>query len=87
MKAIKSQHWSKEFGDHQRTDYLSENTEDDLKILLRILSIFQKKTYKTVSTIIHRRDQATYVWMTSDTIRIRSATSRHVIRRVTFSDD
>jgi hypothetical protein len=27
------------FGGRQRADYLSENTEDDLKILLRILSI------------------------------------------------
>jgi len=39
MKAIKRQRWSKELEDHQRTDEHSENTEDDLKILLRILSI------------------------------------------------
>jgi hypothetical protein len=39
MRAIKSQRWAKEFGDDQQTEQLSENTEDDLKILLRILSI------------------------------------------------
>jgi hypothetical protein len=42
MRAIKSQRWSKELEDYQRTDELSENTEDDLTILLRILSMFKK---------------------------------------------
>jgi len=65
------------FGD---ADQLSENTEDGLKILLRILF-----TSIIITTLIHLRDQARYIWSISDAIRIHSATDHHVIRRTSFS--
>jgi hypothetical protein len=57
-----------------------QNTEDDLKILLRILS----KLLYIISSLIHLRDQAVYVWTTLDTIQILSATDSGVFRR--FAD-
>jgi hypothetical protein len=62
----------------QQSTVNSQNTEDDLKILLRILSI-------TITSLIHLRDQAVYVWTTLDTIRIRSAEECRVIRRFNYS--
>jgi len=66
----------------QQSTVNSQNTEDNLKILLRILSI---KKLSIISTLIHLRDQAVYVWTTFDTIRIRSATSSQVIRKFAYS--
>jgi hypothetical protein len=71
--------WEK--GHQQHSTVNSQNTEDDLKILLRILSILQS----TIATLIHLRDQAVYVWMTFDTVRIRSATDSRVIRNVAYA--
>jgi hypothetical protein len=41
-------------------------------------------TFK-ITTLIHLRDQVTYVWSTSVAIWIHSATDCHVIRRTTYS--
>jgi hypothetical protein len=79
---IKSWHC---FGDgrkklKQQSTVNNQSTEDDLKILLRILSITTN-----ITSLIHLRDQAVYVWTTLDTIRIRSAMSCRVIRKFTYS--
>jgi hypothetical protein len=58
----------------------NQKTEDDLKILLRILSIIT-----TITSLIHLRDQVVYVWTTLDTIRIRSPTSCRVIWKFAYS--
>jgi len=49
----------------------TQYTEDDLKILPRILSI---KTL-TITCIIHLRDHALYAWTQVHSIRVRTATS------------
>jgi len=65
----------------QQSTVNKQNTEDDLKILLRNYLL---QTI-TNTSFIHLCDQATYVWETFDTIRIRSPTSCRVIRRSTLS--
>jgi hypothetical protein len=57
----------------------NQNTEDDLKILLRMPSITTN-----ITTLIHLRDQAVYVWTTLDTVQIRNPESCRVIRRFAF---
>jgi hypothetical protein len=71
--------WQREEELKQQSTVNNQNTKDDLKILLRILSI------SNISTLIHVRDQAVYVWSTLDTIQIRSAENCQVIRRFAFS--
>jgi hypothetical protein len=66
----------------QQSTVNNQNTEDDLKILLRILSIL---LFLTITSLIYLRDQAVYVWTTLDTIRIRSATDCRVIWRFAYS--
>lgn len=67
-------------GGHPSRDQLSEKTNDDLPILFRTLGIFA-----IITSLVHLRDQAMYVFSTIDTIRISSATSCCAIWRVTFS--
>jgi len=55
------------------------------KTILKYYKEFYLLYYITISSLIHLRDQAIYVWTTLDTIRIRSATDRRVIRRFDFS--
>jgi hypothetical protein len=66
----------------QESTVNNQNTEDDLKILLTILSIFTKTI---ITSLMHLRDQAVYVWTTLDSIRIRSAESCRVIRKFAYS--
>jgi len=47
----------------------TQSTEDDLKILLRILSII------TITSLIHIRDYPLYAWTQVHTIRVHTATS------------
>jgi len=56
-----------------------QNTEEDLKILLRILSItlFNISSQQILST----RDYAFYAWTQIHTIRVRTATSCRVFRQ------
>jgi hypothetical protein len=63
---------------HQST-VNNQNTEDDLKLLLRILYMTTN-----ISTLIHLCDQATYVWLTLLKVRIHSGTNCCTIRRVTL---
>jgi len=62
----------------QRLAY--RDSEDGLKILLRILSI----TF-TLSSLSNLRDQATYIWSTLDTIQMHSATHCCIVQRITLS--
>jgi hypothetical protein len=64
----------------QQSTVNNQNTKDDLKILLRILSITTN-----ITTLIHLGDQAVYVWMTLDTIRIRSPEDCRVIQQFAYS--
>jgi hypothetical protein len=70
--------WEEEY--QQLSAVNSQNTEDDLKILFRILSIFKKTSYNIPTSLIHLRDQVMYVWSITNTIRIRSETSCWIIR-------
>ena len=56
-----------------------QNTEEDLKILLRILS----DTLFTISSqdLLSTRDYALYAWTQIHTIRVRTATSCRVVRQ------
>ena len=54
-----------------------QNTEDDLKILLRILSI---NTF-TITSLIHLRDYTSYAWTQVDTISVRTPEERQTFRR------
>jgi hypothetical protein len=65
---------------HQQSTVNNQNTEDDLKLLLRNLSI----TY-IITSLIHLRDQAIYVWTTLDTIRIRTSEDCRVVRKFAYS--
>jgi hypothetical protein len=65
----------------QRSTVNNLNTEDNLKILLRIPSIIKL----TITSFIHLLDWATYIWSTLDTVRICSATSFHIFQTTTFS--
>jgi len=56
-----------------------QNTEEDLKILLRILSITLFKI--SSQDILSTRDYAFYAWTQIHTIRVRTATSCRVIRQ------
>lgn len=56
-----------------------QDTEDDLKLFLRILSTF------IITTLIHIHDQATYVWSTPDPVQIQTATNTRTIRRLSFT--
>jgi len=61
----------------QQSTFNIQNTEDDLKILLRILSI---KTFPITSTaLIHCRDYALYAWSQIYTIQVRTATSSQTL--------
>jgi len=57
-----------------------QNTEDDLKILLRILSIYLPKAL-IISSLINLRDYPLYAWTQVYTIRIRTASDCRSIRR------
>jgi len=71
--------YEKDWGDKPTVH--NQNTEDDLKILLRIQSTFTI----TILSLIHLRDLAVYVWTTLDTIRISCGTGCQVIRRFAYS--
>ena len=47
----------------------TQSTEDDLKILFRIISII------TITSLIHIRDYPLYAWTQIHTIRVHNATS------------
>jgi hypothetical protein len=66
----------------QQSTVNNQNTEDNLRILLRILSI--TKSSKS-TTIVHHCDQATYVWSILETIRTRTSTDCRVVQGVTLS--
>jgi len=55
-----------------------------LKYYYEFYLFFLKKN-PPIATLIHLRNQATYVGTTLDTIRIRSATGCRTIRRTTYS--
>jgi hypothetical protein len=65
----------------QRSTVHNLNTEDDLKILLRIQSII----ILNITSLNHLGEKAVYVCTTHGTIRIRSATDCRVIRKFAFS--
>jgi hypothetical protein len=74
------------FGDEkeskkQQSKVNNQNTKDDLKIFLRILSTLPLN----ISSLIHLCDQGFYVWTTVDTIPLCSATNSCVIRRSSYS--
>jgi len=56
-----------------------QNTEDNLKILLRILS--QNKLPITSTSIIHLCDYTLYAWTQIDPIRVRTANGSGTFRR------
>jgi len=56
-----------------------QNTEDDLTMLLRILSIILFIISSTI--LIHPRDYAVYAWTQVDTIRVRTETSCREFRQ------
>jgi len=62
----------------QQSTVNSQNTADDLKILLRILSIIN---IFIISSIIHLCDYALYAWTLVDTISIRTPQARRTFRR------
>ena len=59
------------------------NTEDDLKILLRILSIYLvlPEIVATISSLINLRDHPVYTWSRVYTFQIRSASDSRVVRQ------
>jgi len=68
--------------------YERENHSQQSEHRRRFQNIIKNSIYYkslTITTLIHLRDQATYVWSTSDTIRTRSASSCRTIRRTAFS--
>ena len=61
----------------QQSTVNNQNTEDDLLILLRILSI----TNFTITSLLSLGDLAYYVWTSSNTIRVCFATSCRNLRQ------
>jgi len=57
-----------------------QNTEEDLKILLRILSILNLFNISS-QDLLHTRDYAFYAWTQIHTIRIRDHSSCRIIRQ------
>jgi len=55
-----------------------QNTKDDLRIFLRILS---KITTFTITSLIHLRDNALYAWTQVDTISIHTPEEHRTLRR------
>ena len=65
---------------NQRAKLAYKNTEDDLKILLRILSIY----LPNITSLIHTRDWALYAWTSLYTCRIRTAEESREFRQIDF---
>jgi len=78
---IKRQHCRRKKGEASREKHSTQSTEDDLKILLRILSI---STY-IISSLINTRDWAFYVWTSLHTCRVRTSTDCRVLRQSSLS--
>jgi len=68
---------SQEEGKASSQKHLTQSTEDDLKLFLRILSIF---TY-IISSLINTCDCALYVWTLLHTCRVRSSTDCRVCQQ------
>jgi len=64
----------------QQSAVNSQNTEDDLKILLRILSIL----YSKITSLINTRDWALYAWTSLHTCRVCTATESQVFQQSSF---
>jgi len=78
--AIKRQHCCEGIKGTSSEKHSTQNTEDNLKIWLRILPIIQI-TLSKVASIIHLRDHALYAWSQVNTLRLRTATSCREFRQ------
>jgi len=70
--------WEEKY--QQQSTVNSQNTEDDLKILLRILSIFH-----TLTSLINTRDWAFYAWTLLHTCLVCTATENRVFLQSSYS--